>query len=53
MGRIRKVHPGSDGVVRVVSIKARKSETKRAVSQICLLQIQTIYFSIAVTCLSL
>lgn len=39
MGRITKLHPGRDGIVRVVSVKTRANETKRAVSRICLLPI--------------
>ncbi|KAJ3666390.1 hypothetical protein Zmor_001833 [Zophobas morio] len=37
LGRIVEVHPGRDGVVRVVSVKTRTGVIKRAVSKICVL----------------
>ncbi|KAJ8944184.1 hypothetical protein NQ318_016164 [Aromia moschata] len=37
LGRITDVHPGADGVVRVVSIRTSSGTTKRAVRKVCLL----------------
>lgn len=37
MGRISDVHPGTDGVVRVVTVKTATGYLKRAVEKICLL----------------
>lgn len=39
MGRIIQVHPGSDGVVRVVTIKTASGELKRPVEKISLLRV--------------
>ncbi|KYM98106.1 hypothetical protein ALC62_11199 [Cyphomyrmex costatus] len=40
-GRIIETHPGSDGHVRVVSIKTSNGVTKRAINKICVLPIET------------
>ncbi|XP_062559547.1 uncharacterized protein LOC134224241 [Armigeres subalbatus] len=37
LGRIMEVHPGSDGVVRVVSVKTATGYLKRPVEKVCLL----------------
>lgn len=37
MGRITEVHPGADGVVRVVTVKTASGFLKRAVEKLCLL----------------
>lgn len=37
LGRISAVHPGNDGLVRVVTVKTKDSEYKRAVTKICVL----------------
>lgn len=37
LGRIVEVHPGQDGLVRVVSIKTQNGIVKRAISQVCVL----------------
>lgn len=39
MGRITKLHPGKDNVVRVVDIKVPNGEITRAVNKICILPI--------------
>ncbi|KAG5860800.1 Protein of unknown function DUF5641, partial [Gonioctena quinquepunctata] len=39
LGRIKELHPGSDGVIRVVSVKTSTGVTKRAVQKLCLLPI--------------
>lgn len=39
MARITDVHPGDDGVVRVVTVKTRTGLTKRAIRYICLLPV--------------
>lgn len=39
MGRIIEVHPGSDGIVRVVTLKTATGILKRPVEKICLLPI--------------
>ncbi|XP_030765508.1 uncharacterized protein LOC115889598 [Sitophilus oryzae] len=39
LGRISEIHPGSDGVVRVVTIKTAKGIAKRAVRKICVLPV--------------
>lgn len=35
MGRIQEVHPGADGVVRVVTLKTASGLSKRVVEKIC------------------
>lgn len=37
LGRVTKLHPGSDGVVRVVDIKTANGQLRRALSQVCVL----------------
>ncbi|XP_056647358.1 uncharacterized protein LOC130452026, partial [Diorhabda sublineata] len=39
LGRIVKTHPGSDGLVRVVTVKTYSGITKRAINKICVLPI--------------
>lgn len=39
MGRVREVHPGADGVVRVATVKTAKGVFKRAVRKICVLPV--------------
>lgn len=39
LGRILEVHPGNDGVVRVVSVKTNNGIFKRAVRKVCMLPI--------------
>ena len=38
-GLVKDVHPGSDGIVRVVTIKTKNSIIKRPVSKLCLLPV--------------
>lgn len=40
LGRITSIQPGADGLVRVVIIKTKTGEVKRAVSKICLLPLE-------------
>lgn len=40
-GRIIKLHPGKDGIVRVVTVKTPYGEYKRAVAKICPINIET------------
>jgi hypothetical protein len=37
MGRITEVHPGADGLVRVVSVKTANGVLRRAISKVCAL----------------
>ncbi|XP_025987237.1 uncharacterized protein LOC105206966 [Solenopsis invicta] len=39
LGRISLCHPGSDGLIRVVTVKTASSEYKRPISKICILPI--------------
>ncbi|XP_057671352.1 uncharacterized protein LOC130903109 [Diorhabda carinulata] len=39
LARIVKLHPGSDGITRVVTLRAKNGILKRAVSEICVLPI--------------
>lgn len=39
LGRVSALHPGEDNVVRVVSIKTKHGELKRAVSRVCVVPI--------------
>lgn len=41
LGRITDLHPGCDGVVRVVTVRTTNGQVKRAVNKICLLPIDT------------
>ncbi|XP_065075634.1 uncharacterized protein LOC135699312 [Ochlerotatus camptorhynchus] len=40
VGRIVDVHPGTDGLVRVASVRTSTGVTKRAVSKLCLLPVE-------------
>lgn len=40
LGRVTGVHPGPDGIIRVVTVKCGNSEFKRAVRKICALPIE-------------
>lgn len=40
MGRILEIHPGTDGVVRVATVKTNSGEVKRAVTRLCVLPIE-------------
>ncbi|XP_053691724.1 uncharacterized protein LOC128740217 [Sabethes cyaneus] len=40
IGRVVDVHPGTDGLVRVVSVKTSQGVTKRAVGKLCLLPVE-------------
>ncbi|XP_053686315.1 uncharacterized protein LOC128735856 [Sabethes cyaneus] len=42
MGRIQQVHPGDDGVVRVVTLKTAAGLLKRPVEKICILPLSSI-----------
>lgn len=37
LGRIEVMHPGTDGIIRVVTIKTPKGSVRRAVTKICVL----------------
>lgn len=39
IGRITHLHPGADGIVRVVTVKTATSEVKRAIQKLCVLPI--------------
>lgn len=39
LARITQTHPGADGLVRVVSLKHKTGETKRAINKVCKLPI--------------
>lgn len=41
MGRIINLHPGSDGVVRVVTVKTAKGDFKRALNQVAILPVDS------------
>lgn len=43
LARVTNVHPGNDGHVRVVTICTAKTTSKRPITQICLLPIDTDY----------
>lgn len=40
LGRIQDVHPGQDGIVRVVTVKTSKGVVKRAVRKLCVLPME-------------
>ncbi|KAJ8964166.1 hypothetical protein NQ314_005085 [Rhamnusium bicolor] len=40
MGRITALHPGADGLVRVVSMLTRHGTVKRATGRVCVLPIE-------------
>lgn len=40
LGRITKLHPGSDGVTRVVTVEVRDCEVKRPVRKVCVLPLE-------------
>lgn len=42
LGRVVRVHPGKDGVIRVVDVRTTSGITRRAVAKICLLPLQPI-----------
>lgn len=39
LGRVIKLHPGSDNIVRVVSLKTKSGVTKRAITKLCFLPV--------------
>ncbi|KAH0808728.1 hypothetical protein GEV33_014063 [Tenebrio molitor] len=39
MGRVAALHPGSDGIVRVISVKTASGITKRGINRVCVLPI--------------
>lgn len=39
LGRVIEVHPGSDGLVRVVTLKTQQGEIKRPITKICVLPV--------------
>lgn len=41
LGRVVQVHPGQDGLIRVVTVKTKMSEYKRPITKLCLLPINT------------
>ncbi|XP_055387374.1 uncharacterized protein LOC129615957 [Condylostylus longicornis] len=41
MGRITEIHPGPDGLVRVVTLKTKDNMLKRSIAKICLLPVDT------------
>jgi hypothetical protein len=43
LGRIQQVHPGSDGNVRVVTVKTNRGTYKRGVRKVCVLPIESHY----------
>nr|CAH7749766.1 unnamed protein product [Callosobruchus chinensis] len=40
LGRVTSIHPGIDGIVRVVTVRVRGSETRRAVNRLCPLPVE-------------
>lgn len=40
LGRVIELHPGGDGVTRVVTIKTGRGIYKRAITKICILPIE-------------
>lgn len=40
LGRIALLHPGSDGVVRVVTVRTSSGEVKRSVTKVCVLPVE-------------
>ncbi|KAF2889507.1 hypothetical protein ILUMI_16666 [Ignelater luminosus] len=45
LGRILAIHPGKDGVVRVVSVRTKTGVSKRALSKVCLLPPEEVQIS--------
>nr|XP_012234631.1 PREDICTED: uncharacterized protein LOC105679278 [Linepithema humile] len=41
LGRVIQVHPGADGLVRVVTVKTQTSELKRPIAKLCILSIDS------------
>jgi hypothetical protein len=39
VGRVAALHPGSDGIVRVISVKTASGITKRDINRVCVLPI--------------
>lgn len=39
-GRVVKVHPGPDGLVRVATLRTKNGELKRCISKLCLLPLE-------------
>lgn len=40
LGRIIDVHPGTDGLTRIVTIKTNRGLCKRAITKICILLLE-------------
>lgn len=41
LGKITKIHPGSDGITRVVTVKTQSGELLRPINKICTLPVHT------------
>lgn len=41
LGRVTRCHPGSDGLVRIVTVRTAKSEFKRPIGKICELPVSS------------
>lgn len=39
LGRVQEIHPGSDGLIRVVTVKTKSGTLKRAIHKLCVLPI--------------
>ncbi|XP_036140324.1 uncharacterized protein LOC118644157 [Monomorium pharaonis] len=42
LGRVTQIHPGPDGLVRVVTVRTATSEYKRPITKLCLLPIENV-----------
>ena len=40
LGRVSEVHPGADGIIRVVTVRTKDGSYQRAISKICILPIR-------------
>lgn len=41
LGRVIDIHPGADGVVRIVTIRTKSGSVKRAAAQVCVLPLES------------
>lgn len=39
LGRVQELHPGSDGITRVVTVQTKSGTLKRAIHKLCVLPI--------------
>lgn len=40
LGRVTEIHPGADGIIRVVTVRTQQGSFRRGIQKICILPIR-------------